>query len=74
MQFSNIQKKSANKPHVYVIPAEATNAALILFLRCCRHLFWNKEMTLYFQGTLDFELHWYPKFYNQVILFVGLKT
>ena len=26
------------------------------------------------EGTLDCKLHWYPKFYNPVILFVGLKA
>ena len=26
------------------------------------------------EGTLDRKLHWYPKFYNHVILLQGLKT
>ncbi len=26
------------------------------------------------KGTLDLKLHWYPKFYNCVILYVSLDT
>ena len=26
------------------------------------------------EGTLDSRLHWYPKFYNHIILLVGSKT
>ena len=26
------------------------------------------------EGTLDYKLHFYPKFYNHVMFFVGLKT
>ena len=25
-------------------------------------------------GTLDYKIHWYPKFYNQVFLFIDFKN
>ena len=25
-------------------------------------------------GTLEYKLHWWPKFFNYFILFIGLKT
>ena len=36
--------------------------------------FKNMVCILEREGTLDCKFHWYPKFYNLVILFVDLKT